>query len=113
MSRAGRAWRDGSRCDHRASLTTITAGLARRVCEVCGHVSVQYVENAVQTYPNVEFAESAGWEALTACDFCSNMAMYQIPNATACDAHAWELASSVDWFHETMWVPIRLSLFRS
>ena len=41
-------------CGHSSTITTITAGLAREVCETCGHVSLRYVDSAVRLRPNVE-----------------------------------------------------------
>ena len=95
------------RCQHLAVVTTITAGLARRVCQVCSHVSVEYVESAIQTYPNLTLDLPAA-EQLLECDFCGNVAIYRIPGGTVCDGHAWEMASGIDWQSEPGWVPMLL-----
>ena len=45
------------RCSHRDTITTITAGLAREVCEECARVRFSYVERAVHLRPVLPVAE--------------------------------------------------------
>jgi hypothetical protein len=45
-------------CSHSSTITTITAGIAREVCESCSRVSVSYVEPAVRIHPDIETLRS-------------------------------------------------------
>jgi hypothetical protein len=112
-------------CSHRSTIITITAGLAREVCEVCGHVSVSYVEPAVRLHPDID-----GWSTRAAdtlpdlidlasfetpgespgrtCRICSQAAMFMIPDGLMCDEHAWQAAARLDWDDADPWVPIRI-----
>lgn len=103
-------------CDHSRTITTITAGLARVVCERCANVSVHYVERAVQIYPSVEpilerqppQLDLTEIEALQSCDLCSQLALYRIPIGLVCDEHAWQAAARINWEDGSPWVPIRI-----
>lgn len=55
-------------CWHRSTLTTITAGLAREVCETCAHVSVSYVEPAVQLHSDLELHPTKGADGTQGAD---------------------------------------------
>lgn len=120
---------------HRSTITTITAGLAREVCETCAHVSVRYVEPAVRLDPEAELpaddlaaSQSAGpsigdldekriFEAIVsfesstrrlACGLCAQPAVFLIPDGLTCEEHAWQAAAGLDWDASDPWVPIRI-----
>ncbi len=103
-------------CNHKDTVTTVTAGLARQVCEACGHVSVHYVESAVQIYPSAgPLIDRPGpqidltkVEALQSCDLCSQLALYRVPAGLVCDEHAWQAAARIKWDESEPWVPIRI-----
>lgn len=115
-------------CLHRSTITTITAGLAREVCEACSHVSVRYVESAVKIHPNIEklefeepteqdLEETMVFEAMVRfehdtrrlkCALCDQTAMFMIPEGLSCDEHAWQAAARLDWDTTDPWVPIRI-----
>lgn len=119
-------------CWHRSTLTTITAGLAREVCENCAHVSVRYIEPAVQMHsdpehpaakvlgplqgPSIEgLDENQIFEAMVSfetstrrlvCRLCSQPASFLIPEGLTCAEHAWQAAARLDWEAGDPWVPI-------
>lgn len=119
-------------CWHRSTLTTITAGLAREVCETCAHVSVRYVEPAVQLQSDMELLPTEGTEPLSGpsiedldekqifeamvsfetstrrlvCGLCSQPAAFLIPEGLTCAEHAWQAAARLDWEAADPWVPI-------
>ncbi len=117
---------------HRSTITTITAGMAREVCEVCGHVSVSYIEPAVQLHPEVEEGAGAvddrrvdisgmdeasvfdaiisfeGLSRLIRCGLCAQQAVFAIPDGLGCEEHAWQAAAFLDWEATEPWVPIRI-----
>lgn len=103
-------------CSHEATITTITAGLARDVCETCGRVRLQYVERAVQIYPvgsrsvtDPTLPESGrAHTQVRKCRFCSQPAMFMIPEGMTCDEHAWQAAARTNWDDADPWVPIRI-----
>lgn len=119
-------------CMHRSTITTITAGMAREVCEVCGHVSVSYVEPAVQIHPEVEKGRDTvdhrrldssgldeasvfdaiisfeGLSRLVRCGLCAQQAVFAIPDGLRCEEHAWQAAAFLDWEATEPWVPIRI-----
>lgn len=101
-------------CPHRATVTTITAGLAREVCETCGHVSVRYVENAVQLFsvnPRSFVPRSAPEPVKKksgSCSHCRQQALFSIPDGEVCHEHAWQAAARLDWETADIWVPIRI-----
>ncbi len=113
-------------CDHSSTITTITAGLAREVCERCGRIEVNYVEPVVQLHPSldepdrdgeVDVVETTSHEAtvifedttrLLTCGLCSQPAIFMIPDGLRCNEHAWQAAARLDWEAEDPWVPIRL-----
>lgn len=116
-------------CDHSLTITTITAGLAREVCELCGNVAVSYVEPVVQIRPSTDDIDEDGmmesgdrrastsYEAiivfeetsrLLTCGLCSQAAVFMIPDGLRCDEHAWQAAAYLDWESEDPWVPISL-----
>ena len=128
-------WSFGT-CSHRSTITTITAGLAREVCETCSHVSVRYVESAVKVNPDFEVWEpenaqspdhdeptaedledSRVFEAMVTfrqssrhlrCGLCGQPAVFMIPEGLSCDEHAWQAAARLDWDAGDPWVPIRI-----
>lgn len=105
---------------HRSTITTITAGLAREVCESCARVRLRYVEAAVQLHPEVgstvaERAEVQAFEATIVfektsrriqCRLCAQSAAYLVPDGLVCDEHAWQAAARIDWARSDPWVPI-------
>lgn len=124
-------------CLHRSTITTITAGLAREVCEACARVSVRYVELAVKIHPDIEeleletsssslgvdeptsqdLEETRVFEAMVTfepdtrrlkCGICDQPAMFTIPDGLSCDEHAWQAAARLDWDTTDPWVPIRI-----
>lgn len=106
-------------CQHRTTVTTITAGLAREVCETCGHVAVRYIENAVQVFnsrPRSFLSETTGSVPASAevrqnpesCLHCRQIAVYSIPDGEVCGEHAWQAAARLDWESAEIWVPIRI-----
>lgn len=124
-------------CLHRSTITTITAGLAREVCETCSHVSVRYIESAVTMDPHFEELEAATFspapdvdeptradleetkvfEAMIrlqpdmgrlSCGLCEQPAMFLIPDGLSCNEHAWQAAARLDWETADPWVPIRI-----
>lgn len=103
-------------CSHDTTLTTITAGLAREVCEICGHVRLQYIERAVQIYPTAPrsmepLRPKVEPEARTGprtCGLCSQPALFMIPGGMTCEEHAWQAAARTHWDEADPWVPIRI-----
>jgi len=111
-------------CSHSATVTTITAGLAREVCETCAHVSLRFVESAVQLFPDLgrriiqvagarpdEDDVAAGIdpaERYRRCHLCSQPAVFEIPDGMMCDEHAWQAAARLNWEVTDPWVPIRI-----
>jgi hypothetical protein len=112
-------------CSHRDTITTITAGIAREVCETCGHVSLRFVEDAVQA--------DSRWRARPVdsvlrlldrrladdsrvndslrylrCSLCSQAAVFLIPSGVVCEEHAWQAAARIRWEDSELWVPIRI-----
>lgn len=105
-------------CRHGHTITTITAGLARVVCESCGHVSVRYVENSVQMYPVMQRRYLPHPEAppspvetgvgIRRCGLCTQEATFLIPEGMVCGEHAWQAAARISWEDGEIWVPIRI-----
>lgn len=122
-------------CSHSSTITTITAGIAREVCEVCSHVSVSFVEPAVRLHPDDESVphrksettepgptpadadDVAVFEAIISfedssrflrCGVCSQPAVFMIPDGLRCNEHAWQAAAHLDWDVADPWVPIRI-----
>jgi hypothetical protein len=103
-------------CSHETTITTITAGLARDVCEACGRVRLQYVERAVRIYPSGPNSlidapvQQSGPSQTTArkCRLCSQPAVFMIPDGMSCDEHAWQAAARTNWDDADPWVPIRI-----
>ena len=106
--------------------------MAREVCEVCGHVSVSYIEPAVQIHPEVEKGRNSaperhadisgldevsvfeaivsfeGLSRLIKCGLCAQQAAFAIPDGLRCEEHAWQAAASLDWEATEPWIPIRI-----
>lgn len=114
-------------CKHRSTITTITAGLAREVCESCARVRLRYVEAAVQMHPEVESTvtaqdEGQAFEATIIfekisrriqCRLCAQSAAYLVPDGLVCDEHAWQAAARINWERSDLWVPIPIARGRS
>lgn len=117
-------------CAHSSTITTITAGLAREVCEACSHVSVRYVEQAVRLYPDQEVEGKPSspddgnddpdrFEAIIAlgentrilgCGLCAQSAVFMTPGGLRCNEHAWQEAALLDWERSEPWVPIQIGV---
>jgi len=103
-------------CSHGTTITTITAGLAREVCETCGRVRLQYVERAVQIYPTAprrmepirQTSEPTTANGQRRCRLCSQPAVFMTPDGMSCDEHAWQAAARTNWDDADPWVPIRI-----
>ena len=109
-------------CLHRSTLTTITAGLAREVCESCGRVRLRFVASAVQLYVDrfptqdesrrgLTFEATVRFEnpsPRTRCRLCGQHGAYLVPDGLMCDEHAWQAAARIDWKSTEPWVPIRI-----
>lgn len=117
-------------CEHQHTVTTITAGLARTVCEACGKVSIRY-EGAGAFWPEGRKTVVGGSAASTAsgaepeaapqpsssasparpqkkpvCTRCEAAAVYITPWGLACGNHAWEAASMQDPHSDDFWIPL-------
>lgn len=98
-------------CRHRDTISTVTAGLERIVCERCGHVTVRYVRDTVKVYPELEDLTIGGQvppREHVLCVLCDAKAEYLIPMGVACARHAWVEAARQDEMGFDLWVPIRL-----
>jgi hypothetical protein len=116
-------------CAHTNTISTLTAGLERVVCEDCGHVSVKYVADTVKIFPdhedlvvragNPESGEAADERAMDKpaerpvsrrprCGRCEQPAEFMIPQGLACAKHAWAAASRQDALGQELWIPIRI-----
>lgn len=79
-------------------------------------MSVRYVEPAVRLYPDDEPADDpVVFEARITlesmgrspqCRYCSQTAVYLIPEGLTCNEHAWQAAARLDWISADVWVPI-------
>jgi hypothetical protein len=112
-------------CSHRDTITTITAGIAREVCEICGHVSLQFVEPAVHADSQwrarpvdsvlrlldrrvADDARANDSLRYLRCSLCSQAAVFLIPSGVVCEEHAWQAAARIRWEDSDLWVPIRI-----
>jgi hypothetical protein len=104
-------------CGHANSISTITAGLERVVCEDCGHVSVKYVSEVVKIFPDFEDLNARVESHVAAapptgrrllCGRCDSPAEFMIPRGLACADHAWAAASRQDTLGQELWIPIRI-----
>jgi hypothetical protein len=97
-------------------MSTVYAGLERKVCESCGHVSIRYLSDAVKIFPDEDvFADDAREpepdtepERTIFCHRCHFVAEYMTPSGLACGAHAWGAASMQVARLGEMWIPIRI-----
>jgi hypothetical protein len=118
-------------CKHKHTVTTVTAGLARTVCEACGKVSIQY-EGSGAVWPEAPGlnAKRAARGARTTeevarprrakpdparqpaqspppvCTRCDAPAIYLTPWGIACGDHAWQSASLQDPLSDSFWIPL-------
>ena len=102
-------------CDHKNTISTITAGMERVVCEACGHVSVRFIATAVRIYPDVgdtavpESEEDPQQGDLsTGCHRCGGPVQFMTPSGLACTEHAWKEASKQQIMGSEPWIPIRI-----
>jgi hypothetical protein len=99
-------------CSHTVAISTTCAGLERRVCENCGHVSIRYLSDAVKIFPDeVDLSrpesDSDPRRAIP-CHRCHLAAEFITPDGLACGAHAWGAASLQVARLGEMWIPIRI-----
>ena len=104
-------------CEHTVAISTTYAGLERRVCEACGHVSIRYQSDVVKIFPDdagttIDLTDSAEATELPErtifCHRCHLVAEYMTPDGLACEAHAWGAASMQVARLGEMWIPIRI-----
>ena len=103
-------------CAHTVAMSTVNAGLERRVCESCGHVSIRYLSDAVKIFPEEESVSADGsdrhidhaQDRTIFCHRCPMVAEYLTPIGLACGAHAWGAASMQVARLGEMWIPIRI-----
>ena len=108
-------------CDHKRTISTVTAGLERTVCEACGHVSVHYIETTVRIFFEVDDLKgpritgrpsprrrASEFQQRRRCTFCEESADFLIPGGFACDEDAWVEASRQQVMGSEPWVPIRI-----
>lgn len=108
--------RDTTECTHDSTISTVTAGLERAVCENCAHVSVRYVEETVRIYPDFNDTESPDQplerprfaRQIHGCGWCSNPVEFMIPSGLACAQHAWREASKEQVMGSEPWIPISI-----
>jgi hypothetical protein len=109
-------------CEHTVAISTTYAGLERRVCESCGHVSIRYQSDVVKIFPEDEpplmVGVAGSTEALDPmrtifCHRCYLVAEYLTPEGLACPAHAWGAASLQVARLGEMWIPIRIDPYES
>lgn len=103
-------------CAHTVTISTVNAGLERRVCETCGHVSIRYLSDAVKIFPDendlaVDISDQetdSVPERTFFCHRCHLVAEYMTPAGLACGAHAWGAASMQVARLGELWIPIRI-----
>ncbi len=106
-------------CAHPVTSSSLIAGMRRIVCEVCGHVSVEYVSSTVRLFTDDEYDEyvvdlSAGDRTSKReprkCFRCRGKALFITPVGLGCTAHAWEAAAEQEAMGRDLWIPIRIEL---
>jgi transcription elongation factor Elf1 len=95
-------------CQHRDTVSTITAGLERSVCERCGNVAVRYVAETVKVFPETSNSGITGADGTATCGSCGDRAEFLIPMGMACPKHAWAEAVRQDEAGYDLWVPIKI-----
>jgi hypothetical protein len=114
-------------CDHSVTISTETAGLARTVCERCGHVSIRFAREVVVslTFENHRLPSqvpstappametSGGSQPQRLCMICGASATYMIRGGLACTAHAWAAAAAQESLDSEIWIPIRIDQTRT
>ena len=109
-------------CEHTVAISTTYAGLERRVCESCGHVSIRYQSDVVKIFPDDEHgirvdltrpADVLDPMRTILCHRCHLVAEYLTPEGLACPAHAWGAASLQVARLGEMWIPIRIEPYES
>ncbi|MGH8946755.1 MAG: hypothetical protein ACRDVL_11495 [Acidimicrobiia bacterium] len=108
-------------CEHTLAVSTEYAGLERRVCESCGHVSIRYLSNAVKIFPEEEAVTvdvsnrqmDLAHDRTIFCHRCHMVAEYMTPMGLACGAHAWGAASMQVARLGEMWIPIRIDPYEN
>lgn len=99
-----------SECKHKQTISTVTAGLERTVCESCGHVTVRYIEPTVRLFPDMADRRKPAVEpaARNTCATCGSAAEFMIPGGLACAEHAWKEASLQQIMGSEPWIPITI-----
>lgn len=102
-------------CRHKRTISAVTAGLERTVCEECGAVSVRYLEKGVHGRRGKN-AIAAGITPRPepepkpaprrVCTVCQQPARFMIPSGLVCSDHAWEAASRQETTTDNIWIPI-------
>lgn len=108
-------------CEHKVAISTTYAGLERRVCQACGHVSIRYQSDVVKLFPDdegvtVDLTEPEKRDDpvnTIFCHRCHLVAEYMTPHGLACGAHAWGAASLQVARLGEMWIPIRIDPYES
>lgn len=108
-------------CDHTVAISTTYAGLERRVCENCGHVSIRYQGDVVKIFSDDDAhtvdlgapGEAPDPMRTILCHRCHLAAEYLTPDGLACGAHAWGAASLQVARLGEMWIPIRIDAYES
>lgn len=103
-------------CKHTHTISTITAGLERVVCENCGHVSVNFIEATVHIFPGADEVTVPGLSSEPApkverrrgCGWCESVVEFMTPSGLACAEHAWKEASNQQVMGSEPWIPIRI-----
>ena len=102
-------------CKHNRTISTVTAGLERSVCEDCGHVSVRYIESTVHIFPDASDIDIPHLDKATpsetrrtGCTVCEAPAEFLIPGGIACAEHAWKEASKQQIMGSEPWIPISI-----
>lgn len=113
-------------CSHRDTISTVTAGIEREVCEACGHIALRFVEHSVRADSHWRARPVDSVMKLLSgrrladdpkisdslrylkCRLCSQAAVYLIPSGVVCDEHAWQAAARISWDETDPWVPIRI-----
>lgn len=105
-------------CDHARTVRTVTAGLERVVCELCGHVSFRYLEETVGVWQDAPPPDSIYQEGPNlvidlraqpgekACGSCGSVAVFYTPHGLACGRHAWEAAAKQEGVGTDFWIPL-------
>ncbi len=116
--------RQGTRCPHDDTTSTVNAGIERVVCNACSRVSISYQSDTVRIFPSaappsppepgriepdlvIELPAAPAKKALR-CSRCGLPAPYYTPEGLACSEHAWAAASDQGIDDDYFWIPLLL-----